>query len=148
MADPDLTGSFLILLGDGANPETFGFPCGASARSVSLTKNTGEETLLDCDDPIGAPSSVFRWTESSDTNLSISGRVSVQYFPQWRAWADDPEGVRNIRVEALNSAALGGGYWTLPAILSDLELSNEGKSTVAFTATIVGAGARVWTDAV
>ncbi|MFQ6550503.1 phage tail tube protein [Aestuariibius sp. 2305UL40-4] len=148
MAAPELTGSFLILLGDGGSPETFGFPCGANARSVSLTTNTGEEALLDCDDPLGLPSAVYRWIESADTGVSISGRTAVQFFPQWRMWADQPDGSRNIRIEALNTVQLGGGSWALPAILSDLEFASEGKGTMTFNATIQGAGPRVWTGAV
>jgi len=146
MAQPTLSNSFIITLGDGGDPETFAFPCGANARSVTLSNNLGEEVTLDCTDPVGAPAAIQRWLESQDTSISISGRVSTEGFATWRAWADDG-GTKNIRIEALNTSALGGGHWELPAICQSLEISAEGSSTAAFSADIVGAGARTWTAA-
>ncbi|MFQ6553395.1 phage tail tube protein [Aestuariibius insulae] len=147
MADPELSGDFLILLGDGGDPETFGFPCGATVRSVTFGKTTGEETLLDCDDPVGAAAAVSRWVEGSDTNLSISGRVAKQFFEQWRAFADDPEGRRNVRVEVYSATAGEGGHWDVPAILTEFEMGAEGKGTMTFSATLAGAASRSWTAA-
>lgn len=146
MAQPTLSKSFIITLGDSGDPETFSFPCGANARSVTFTNNLGEEVTLDCTDPVGAPAAIQRWLESQDTSLSISGRVSTEAFPTWRTWADTAA-TKNIRIEALNSASEGGGHWELPAIISSFEISSEGSATAAFSAEIVGAGARTWTDA-
>ena len=148
MAPPKLTRAFLILLGDGAEPETFAFPCGANARSVTFKNNLGEETVLDCDDPLGAPAAIQRWLESQDTTMSITGRVAKgDSLAAWRAWSDD--GVeRNIRIMIDEPAVDGGGYYTVPAYLETLEMSSEGKGTVAFTASIMGSGTRVWTAAV
>lgn len=150
MADPTNDRSMLILLGDGATPtEGFAFPCGANARSVTFTNNTGETVVLDCADPDGQVAAIERWIESQDTQLSISGTVAKEAFATWRAWADATEndGVKNVRVTILNSAADGGGYWELPAILQSFEKSREGKAVTQFTATIVGAGRRTWTAA-
>lgn len=147
MADPTLTSKFVILLGNGATPtEVFAWPCGAEARSVSFTNSTGETVVLDCTDPTGVMAAMKRWTESQDTSITISGRVSIEAFPTWRAWADSGD-VKNIRVVLDEPAANNGGYWSLPAILQQLELGQEGKSTATFSATIVGAGRRSWTDA-
>lgn len=149
MADPTITGRMLILLGDGASPETFAYPCGANARSVTFTNNTGEEVLLDCDDPLDTPSAVNRWVESQDTQMSISGRVATESLATWREWADasGAAAIKNIRVQWDHEAGAGGGYHTLPAILQSLEMGVEAQGTSTFTATIVGAGRRVWTDA-
>lgn len=147
MAEPTVSNHLLILLGDGATPtEAFAFPCGASARSVTFTNNTGEEVLLDCDDPLNAMAAITRWTESQDTQISVSGRVSTEAFAEWMGWYDSGD-VKNIRVEILNTVALGGGYYELPAILQNFEIGAEGKSTMTFTGTIVGAGQRTWTAA-
>lgn len=147
MAPPSTTNKFLIYLGDGATPtEAFAWPCGANARSVTLTTNTGELEVLDCTDPLEAPSVLLRWSTSQDTSLQISGVVARESWDKWREWADS--GLpRNIRVLMDIPAASGGGYWTLPALLTSLELSGEGKGKIAFTAQIAGAGQRVWTDA-
>ena len=147
MADPTLTSKFLILLGDGATPtEAFAWPCGANARSVTFQNNTGETVVLDCTDPAGEVAAMKRWVESQDTNLTISGRLAIEALPMWRAWADDAV-IKNIRAVVDESAANNGGYWQLPAILQTFEISAEDKATATFTATIVGAGRRVWTDA-
>ncbi|MCH2096732.1 MAG: phage tail protein [Rhodobacteraceae bacterium] len=149
MAPPKLDQTMLILLGDGGDPETFGWPCGANARSVKFINNTGEESILDCDDPNGEPAVILRWIESQDTQLTISGRVAVEALSMWRSWADaeDNGGVKNIRSEIQNGSGGAGGFHTLPAILQDFEISREGKASSTFTATIVAAGKRVWTAA-
>jgi hypothetical protein len=146
MADPTLTSRFLILLGDGASPETFASPCGANARSVRLINNLGSEALLDCDSPLDQVAAIRRWLESQDTEISISGRVSLESWADWRAWADNGA-EKNIRVLVDEASADGGGYWSLEAFLGQLELGTEGKSTMTFTATISGSGRRVWTAA-
>ena len=148
MSAPKLSRKFLILLGDGApTTEIFAFPCGANARSVTLKNNLGEDTVLDCDDPLGAPAAIQRFLESQDTTMSISGRVAKgDSLAQWRAWADD--GVeKNIRIMFDETSADGGGYYTVPAFLETLEWASEGKSSATFTASIMGSGTRVWTDA-
>ena len=147
MADPTLTQKLLILLGDGEASETFAAPCGANARSVKFTNNTGEDVVFDCDDPIDLIAAVTRWVESQDTTLTISGRLALEALATWREWSDDAL-TKNIQIHIDEAAASGGGYWSLPAILQEFELGREGKATATFTATIVGAGRRSWTDAV
>lgn len=146
MAAPDLSRRFLILLGDGSDPETFAFPCGANARSVTFTNNLGEETVLDCDDPLGELAAIQRWIESQDTSLTISGRVAKGSIDVWRDWVDGGT-EKNIRIQFDEAAADGGGYYTVAAYLQQLEWGSEGKGTATFTATIMGSGPRVWTAA-
>ncbi|TMV07315.1 phage tail tube protein [Arenibacterium halophilum] len=146
MAAPQLTRSFLILLGDGGDPETFAFPCGSNARSVTLTNNLGEETVLDCEDPLGELAAIQRWIESQDTQVSISGRVAKGSITEWREWVDSGD-ERNIRIQYDEPSGDGGGYYTLAAYLQQLEWGSEGKGTVTVSATIMGSGPRVWTPA-
>lgn len=147
MADPTLSNKLLILLGDGATPtEAFAFPCGALSRSVTLTNNTGETMVLDCTNPTTTQAAMKRWTESQDASVSISGRVATESFQTWRAWADSGD-VKNIRIAFDESAANGGGYWSMPAILQQFELGQEGTATSTFSGTIVAAGRRTWTNA-
>lgn len=149
MAEPTLTGRLLITIGDGATPEVFAFPCGANARSVTFTNTLGEEVILDCDDPLDGGSWTSRWLESQDTQLTISGRLATESVAMWRGWADSGDR-KNVRIELDEAAADGGGHWTLPAFLQSMEWAREGAGvggSATFTATIVGAGKRVWTAA-
>lgn len=146
MAAPTLTNKLLITLGDGADPEVFAHPCGANSRALTMTNNMGEEALLDCDDPLGQPAAIYRWLESQDTSIELSGRVSVSSFGVWRAWSDSGL-AKNIRIEIMNNTTDGGGYYAIPAILGTFEMTGEGKGTITFTASISASGPRVWTDA-
>lgn len=146
MADPTQTNSLLILLGNGATPtEVFAHPCGANVNSLTLTNNTGEDTVLDCTDPLGEAAAITRWVESQDTALSISGRIAKESWAIWQAWAEGT--VKNVKIEMGNSVGFGGGTYTVPAILQSFELTRTGKQTVTFNATIVGAGRRAYAAA-
>lgn len=148
MAAPNLTNQFTVLLGDGATPtEVFSWPCGANSREVNFTNNYDETTVLDCDDPMGQIASIVRSLESQDMSASISGRLAKgEIFTMWRTWANSGD-TKNIRIMIDESAANGGGYWTVPAVLTEFKLSSQGKTSVEFTASIVANGAPVWTDA-
>lgn len=141
------TTRLIVQLGDGATPtETFAHTCGSNSFNIKLTNNLGESTILDCTDPLDVPAAIVRHLESQDTSVTIAGTVTTEAFPTWRAWADD--GVeKNIRILLDESAANNGGHWTVPAFLADLELVKESSGKVQFTATITGAGQRVWTAA-
>lgn len=141
------TTRLIIQLGDGATPtEAFAHTCGANTFGVTLTNNLGENTVLDCDDPLDVPASIVRHLESQDTSVTISGMVTTEAWSVWREWADDGS-EKNIRVLIDESLANNGGYWTLPAFLQGLELGKESSGKVTFSATISGAGQRTWTDA-
>ena len=146
MPDPVLSNKLTILLGDGGGTEVFSWPCGATSRSVTFTNNTGEQVVMDCTDPLGLPAAIVRWTESQDTSISIAGRIDRASLAGWRAW-NDTGNVRNIRVNFGETGANGGGYYQLPAIIQSFELGAEDKGMVTFTASIMGAGRRVWTAA-
>jgi len=146
MADPDTTTRLIIQLGDGGDPETFGFTCGANSFGITLTNNLGEDTVLDCVDPLDVPAKIMRYLESQDTSATISGKVAKSAFATWRGWADNGT-MKNIKILLDEPAASNGGFWTVPAYLGSLELNKQGSATAEFTATISGAGSRVWTDA-
>ena len=147
MAAPDLTNQFTILLGDGGEPEAFSWPCGANSRSVSFKNNYDETTVLDCDDPMGQIASIVRSLESQDVSVEISGRLAKgESFTKWRTWANTGA-TKNIRIMVDESAADGGGYWTVPTVMTEFNLSSTGKTSVEVTASIVANGAPVWTAA-
>lgn len=141
------TTRLVIQLGDGQSPETFAHTCGANSFGISLTNNLGENTVLDCDEPLDVPAAIVRHLESQDTSATISGMVTIEAWPTWRAWADGGT-EKNIKLFLDESAANNGGHWTLPAYLASLELTKEAGGKVAFSASISGAGQRAWADAV
>jgi hypothetical protein len=146
MATGRQTTRLIVQLGNGATTEVFAHTCGANAYNIKLTNNLGENVVLDCDDPLDVPGVIIRHLESQDTSVSISGMVTTQAWTTWRTWADDGT-EKNIRIMLDESLANSGGYWTLPAFLGELELVKESSGKVQFTATITGAGQRVWTPA-
>ena len=147
MAAGKETTRLVIQLGDGGNPtETFAHTCGANSFGVTLTNNLGENTVLDCTNPLDVPAAISRHLESQDTSVTISGMVTSEAWPIWRGWSDDGS-EKNIKLFLDESAANNGGFWTLPAYLQQLELNKEGSGKVTFTATISGAGSRTWVDA-
>lgn len=146
MATGNQTTRLVIQLGDGASPETFAFTCGANSFGVTLTNNLGENSALDCSNPLDVPAAIIRHLETQDTSATISGMVTTEAWPTWREWADDAT-EKNIKIFLDESAANNGGFWILPAYLQQLEIGKETSGKVTFTATITGAGQRTWTDA-
>lgn len=146
MATGRQTTRLIIQLGDGADPEQFAHTCGANTFGVTLTNNLGENTALDCANPLDVPAAIVRHLESQDTSATIAGMVTTEAWPTWREWADAGD-EKNIKLFLDESAANNGGFWTLPAYLTGLELSKESSGKVTFSASISGAGQRAWTDA-
>ncbi|WP_372570363.1 phage tail tube protein [Ruegeria jejuensis] len=147
MGTGNQTTRLVVQLGDGATPtENFAHTCGANSFGVTLTNNLGENTVLDCDNPLDVPASIVRHLESQDTSVTIAGMVATEAWPTWRQWSDNGT-EKNIRIFLDESAADNGGYWGLPAFCQQLELNKESSGKVTFSATISGAGQRTWTDA-
>lgn len=140
------TTRLILQLGNGADPEVFAFTCGANTFGITLTNNLGENTILDCDNPLDVPAAITRHLESQDTSATIAGMVTTEAWPEWRGWADTGA-IKNLKMLLDESAANNGGFWILPAFLAGLELTKENSGKVSFSATISGAGQRVWTDA-
>lgn len=140
------TKRLIIQLGDGEASETFAHTCGANTYGITLTNNLGENTVLDCDDPLDVPAAIVRHLESQDTSCTIAGMVTSEAWPTWRAWADDGS-EKNIKILLDEALEDNGGHWVLPAFLQSVELNKANSGKVTFSATISGAGPRTWTDA-
>lgn len=140
------TTRFVIQVGDGGNPETFAFTCGANSSGVTLTNNMGENSALDCQNPLDVPASIVRYLETQDTAVTIAGMVTTEAWPMWRSWADTAT-EKNVKLILDEPAINNGGEWILPAFLTTLQLNKSGSGKVEFDASIVGAGQRVWTAA-
>jgi len=147
MVAPNTTNRFIIQLGNGGTPtETFAFTCGANSFEVNLTNNTGEQALMDCTTPLDLPASISRWVESQDTSATIGGRIAKSSLATWLDWADGMT-VKNVKMFFDESGANNGGYWIVPMLLTQFQISKSGSATVEFTASMQATGPRVWTDA-
>ncbi|MFY0619323.1 phage tail tube protein [Shimia sp.] len=146
MSDPNQTTRLIIQVGDGGDPEQFGFTCGANTFGIKLTNNLGETTVLDCDHPLNVPAAILRHLESQDTSATLSGTVATTAWPTWRRWADDAD-TKNVKLFLDESAANNGGHYLVPMILADLDLNKEGSGIVQFTVEIKANGRRTWVDA-
>lgn len=145
MAEPKTTVNFVIALGNGGDPEQFAHPCGANVRSFSISNDWGQDVMLDCENPNTAPTSIDRWLNSSDSSISLSGRVARASWPEWQAWVDGA--VKNIEIQVMNNTTEAGGKYAMPAVISEFELGQDRKETVTFSATIIQKGARTYTAA-
>ena len=117
MATGKRTTRLIVQLGDGATPtEAFAHTCGANTFGITLTNNLGENTVLDCDNPLDVPASIVRHLESQDTSVTISGMVTIEAWPTWRAWADDGS-EKNIKILLDDAAIDNGGPWNCTAEL-------------------------------
>lgn len=147
MATGRQTTRLIVQLGNGATPtEAFAHTCGSNSFTIKFTNNLGEATVLDCTDPLDVPAVIVRHLESQDTQITMAGMITTEALDTWRAWADGGT-EKNIRVLFDETLANNGGYWTLSAFLQDFEFAKESSGKVTFTATIMGAGQRTWTDA-
>ncbi len=146
MADPTLSQKMVVMLGDGEVSETFAWPCGATARSVKIKNNVGEDIVLDCTNPTTTKAAINRWLESQEAELSISGRVAIESFATWQAWATGGTEM-NVRAVLDEALADNGGYWGFAGFLTEFEMGQEGTATATFSATIMSSGRLTWTDA-
>ncbi len=89
-------GQLLVLVGDGADPETFGAPCGFTSKSFTRTNNVNETEVPDCDDP-DLPSDIERDINSRSASISGSGVMAQESAPVWREWYNSGQS-RNVKV--------------------------------------------------
>ncbi|GGW23978.1 hypothetical protein GCM10011452_09190 [Gemmobacter lanyuensis] len=137
----------VVQVGNGASPtEVFAFTCGANQWSVQLENTTGEAMTFDCTDPLDNEVFWERWTEAQNTTVTMSGTVTQEAWQTWRSWSDSGA-AKNTRIIFDESSVNHGGHWTVPTILTSLELTKEGGGVVNFSATLTAAGRRVWTAA-
>lgn len=135
MAEPTTQtfGQFLVLIGNGADPEVFADPCGVMSRGFNRTSNMNETAVPDCDDPDLA-AWIQRSVVSQSAELPVSGVVATESYPTLDAWWRSGA-TKNVKVE------LAGLVWTGGAKLQNLNTTGEHGDKVKFTGTIVSDGA-------
>jgi hypothetical protein len=125
-------GNFLVLLGNGADPEDFVAPCGVKSRSFDRSTNFNDTPVEDCDDP-----DAVDWMErdpvSQSASLPMAGNAADQSFDIWDAWYQS-HAAKNVRVE------MGARVWEGQAKIQDLKIQGEKGQRVKFTATLISHG--------
>lgn len=135
-----------ISLGNGATPtEVFTAPCGLTTRGITLTKNTNDVNVPDCDDP-DAPSWVERDVESLSGEASGSGVLAAEALPTWQD-AFNSTASRNVRIGISAPAVDNGGYYAGKAHLTSFAVTGELGNKVQVAVTITSDGPWTWVDA-
>lgn len=135
-------GQFLVLLGDGADPEVFSAPCGFTSKSWARTKNLNETEVPDCDDP-DLPSHIERDIVALTASISGSGVMAQESLPMWRAFyaSNNSKTVKITFPESGSTVTVTQRYH-----LSSFEVTSEKGSRVAVNVQLDSDGA--YTEAV
>lgn len=129
----------LILVGDGASPETFSEPCGLTTKSFNFAAATNETLIPDCDDP-EAPAWAAKDVNSLSATLTGSGVMAVESFDTWQDWFMSATS-RSIQIK-LDDPELG--QWEGTFIISGLNYGGQRGQKVTLEVTMVNDGAVVW----
>lgn len=132
-----------VLLGDGADPEVFTAPCGLTERSLTLSKELGENNVPDCADEDAAS-----WTErdvvSKTAEVKGQGVIDITALGTWQAfYASDTS--QNVRVEVWRGTKVG--HWQGAFHLESLEFGATKGERATIQPSLQSDGAVVWTAA-
>lgn len=135
-----------ISLGDGATPtEVFTAPCGLTTRGITLTKNTNDVNVPDCDDP-DAPAWVERSVESLSGETSGSGVLAAAALPTWQT-AFNSTVSRNVRIGINAPLVDKGGYYAGKAHLTSFAVTGELGNKIQVAVTLISDGPWTWVPA-
>ena len=128
--------------GDGASPEDFTTQvCGLTSKGFTLSADTSDSTVPDCDDP-DLPSWIERVTRSLSASVSGSGVMAEETLSFWRTWMLAGT-EKNVRIVLDLSAS--DGYFEGLFILTSFELTgNEGDGKIQISVGMQSAGAITW----
>lgn len=131
--------------GDGGSPEVFTSKvCGLTSKGFTISSETSDSTVPDCDDP-DLPAWVERVTRSSSAEISGSGVMAEETFDFWRDWKLDGT-AKNVRVimDLLGTP----GYFAGSFLLTSLEITgNQDDGKINVTVTLQSNGEITWVDA-
>lgn len=137
----------LIQVGDGATPEVFDtdLTCALITKTFSLTTDSNQVTVPDCDDP---DKPAWNLTEITAKSLAVSGSgvLKTSANAAWFDWFDsgDP---KNCRIALSIPAADGGGYFAAPMKLTSYELTGERGNKIQMEVSMQSDGAVTWVPA-
>ncbi len=125
-------GEFLIEVGDGNSPETFGAPCGLTSKSFEGTAATNDTNVPDCDDP-DAASWLERDVVSLSRNITGSGILAKEFLQTWDDWWESAN-TKNVQI------TIDGLVWTGAYILSTFTINGTLGSKLAVSITMTSDG--------
>lgn len=122
-----------IWVGDGNSPEDFtSKSCALTTRSITITGETADSVVPDCDDP-DLPAWIERFIRSLSSQIVGSGLIAEETLQFWITWALSGE-AKNIRF-VLDGVTLDG-YFEGSYLLTQAEFAgndNEGKAALNLT---------------
>jgi len=144
-----LKGGYIsVLVGDGADPETFTKLCGATSKSFTVQKNTTDDNLDPCDDPEAIPSRVLQVTgkQASMALNIVYNRTQAELIRSLILTSDSS----TMRFEFTEPAGdiVDGGYWEGQFQVTNFQVTGGGNAEYANgTLQIESDGDFAWVDA-
>lgn len=114
-------------------------------RSIEFTADGKDTSLPDCDAPSN-PAYRRKIIETVSMAVSGSGKLHTLSVEAWNAWLVSGTS-KNARVKIDALAADGGGYWTVPLVLTKFSIEGTFKDYAASSVSLENDGAWTWTDA-
>ncbi len=133
----------LVLVGDGAMPETFAQPCALKTKKFS-TKAATATTMVPQDCDLDLPSVEAKDVTGLSMSLSASGILTPEAYTLWREWLLSGA-TKNLQIK-LDHASYG--HWTGGYKLTQIDITGEtegGKITI--DVSIENDGVFTWVDA-
>lgn len=145
-----LKGGYIsVLIGDGADPETYSKLCGASQKTFTLQKNTTDDVLDPCDDPEQIPFRVIQVTGfQASIALNIIYNRTQAALIRDLIQSSDAVNMRFEFTEPTNDSGIDSGYWQGSFQVTSFETTGGGNAEYATgTLQIESDGEVVWVDA-
>jgi hypothetical protein len=140
--------NFVIYVGNNDSPGVFTAPCGFTQKALTITADTSDTTVPDCDTP-EAPAWTERGVNALSAEVNGSGVMAMASLTTWRSWMLAAD-ARTVRVVFDETLANGGGYYEGDAIVQSLghsvALGSDGNKT-QLAVNLVSSGEWTWTDA-
>lgn len=129
-------------LGDGASPEDFtSAVCGMTTKSFSLSADTANVNVPDCDNP-DLPSWVERVVRSLSAGFNGSGLMAEQNVSDYREWMESGEARNGLVVLDIGAEK---GYYEGSWVLTNIEFgASDGNGKISFSAQIQSNGKPEW----
>ncbi|APX83814.1 hypothetical protein BV511_03165 [Methylorubrum extorquens] len=134
-----------VLLESATIAGTFVAPCGLTERSFTLSKETNDTTVPDCDNE-DAPGWVERDVVSKSAAISGEGVMARQSIARWQAAYESDEPVK-VRVERAGTAAQGGGSYLASYHLTSFEQGGTKGERATVSVELQSTGPVVFTPA-